>query len=135
MDLVKPTGQNAPSDGQFEAAVAESLVDVLTAKLKEDDSWNLYCDIELKLMPVLLSMERFGTGLDTNVLKDISSEISGHIEELRAEIIELAGEDFNIDSPKQLGHILFEVLGARYEEVKEESYGLVNERHRARKAA
>lgn len=111
LDLVKPTGQNAPSDGQFEAAVAESLVDVLTTKLKEDDSWNLYCDIELKLMPVLLSMERFGTGLDTNVLKDISSEISGHIEELRAEIIGLAGEDFNIDSPKQLGHILFEVLG------------------------
>ena len=54
LDLIKPIGPDAPSDGQFEAAVAESLVDVLTAKLKEDDSWNLYCDIELRLMPVLL---------------------------------------------------------------------------------
>lgn len=111
LDLVKPTGQDAPSDGRFEAAVAESLVDILTAKLKEDDSWNLYCDIEMRLMPVLLSMERFGVAIDTNVLKDISAEISGHIEELRSQIIELAGEDFNIDSPKQLGRILFEVLG------------------------
>ena len=111
LDLVKPTGQDAPSDGRFEAAVAESLVDILTAKLKEDDSWNLYCDIEMRLMPVLFSMERFGVAIDTNVLKDISAEISGHIEELRSQIIELAGEDFNIDSPKQLGRILFEVLG------------------------
>lgn len=111
LDLVKPTGQDAPSDGRFEAAVAESLVDILTAKLKEDDSWNLYCYIEMRLMPVLLSMERFGVAIDTNVLKDISAEISGHIEELRSQIIELAGEDFNIDSPKQLGRILFEVLG------------------------
>ncbi|MFR7754724.1 MAG: DNA polymerase, partial [Bacteroidales bacterium] len=65
----------------------------------------------MRLMPVLLSMERFGVAIDTNVLKDISAEISGHIEELRSQIIELAGEDFNIDSPKQLGRILFEVLG------------------------
>lgn len=111
LDIERPVGEHAPSIGQFEAAVAEALVDPLAAKLKADESWKLFCDIELALLPVLLSMERYGVAIDTDVLKGISSQISGSIATLRDEIVELAGEDFNIDSPKQLGHILFDVLG------------------------
>lgn len=111
LGLLKPTGDKAPSDGQFEAAVAQALVDVLAAKLKADGSWQVYCDIELPLMPVLLAMERYGVDVDAQVLDDISKEISGQIDALRAEIVGLAGEEFNIDSPKQLGHVLFDVLG------------------------
>ena len=111
LDLPKPSGDGAPSDGQFEAAVAEALVETLTAKLKADESWELFCDIELPLMPVLLDMERMGVRVDTEVLSKISLSISGRITQLHDEVIEMAGEDFNLDSPKQLGHILFDVLG------------------------
>ncbi len=111
LDLPKPSGEGAPSDGQFEAAVAEALVEPLTAKLKADDSWELFCDIELPLMPVLLQMERVGVRVDTDVLDTISQSIVGRITQLHDEVIEMAGEDFNLDSPKQLGHILFDVLG------------------------
>jgi DNA polymerase-1 len=109
--LERPTGDGAPSAGQFEAAVAEALIEPLTAKLKADESWDLFNDIELPLLPVLLQMELVGVRVDTSVLKQISDSISGDIERLKAEMVELAGEDFNVDSPTQLSHILFFVLG------------------------
>ena len=109
--LVRPEGDKAPSLGQFEAAVAEALIDPLTAQLKADGSYELFRDIEMPLMPVLEQMEALGVHIDTQVLADILKSIAGRLGALHDEIIDLAGEDFNIDSPKQLGHILFEVLG------------------------
>ncbi|MGI6033139.1 MAG: DNA polymerase I [Coriobacteriales bacterium] len=110
LGLLTPSGEGAPSAGQFEAAAMAALIDPLTAKLKADGSYQIFTDIELPLLAVLLDMELFGVKISTEVLKEISDSISGRIDELKAEIIDLAGEDFNIDSPMQLSHILFTVL-------------------------
>ena len=109
--LPAPTGEGAPSSGQFEAAVCAALVDVLEQRLKSDKSYSVFTDIEMPLLPVLTQMEHVGVHIDTDVLKQISDSIEGRIQQLHDQIIELAGEDFNINSPKQLGHILFDVLG------------------------
>ena len=109
--LAEPTGEGAPSSGQFEAAVCAAIVDVLEQRLKSDKSYSVFTDIEMPLLPVLTQMEHVGVHIDTDVLKQISDSIEGRIQQLHDQIIELAGEDFNINSPKQLGHILFDVLG------------------------
>ena len=109
--LPAPTGEGSPSSGQFEAAVCAALVDVLEQRLKSDKSYSVFTDIEMPLLPVLTQMEHVGVHIDTDVLKQISDSIEGRIQQLHDQIIELAGEDFNINSPKQLGHILFDVLG------------------------
>ena len=109
--LAAPSGEGAPSSGQFEAAVCAALVDVLGQRLKSDKSYSVFTDIEMPLLPVLTQMEHVGVHIDTDVLKQISDSIEGRIQQLHDQIIELAGEDFNINSPKQLGHILFDVLG------------------------
>ena len=109
--LSAPQGQGAPSAGQFEAAALAVLPPVLMRRLEQDGSRALYDDMELPLLPVLLSMELTGVNVSTSVLDDISRGIGSRIEQLRESIVELAGEDFNVDSPKQLGHILFDVLG------------------------
>ncbi|MFQ9741655.1 MAG: DNA polymerase [Slackia sp.] len=62
-------------------------------------------------MGALVDMERVGAMLDTDALASMGAETSAEIADVKAEIISLAGEEFNLDSPKQLGHILFEVLG------------------------
>ena len=68
-------------------------------------------DIEMPLVPVLVRMERVGVGLDTSVLAGLSADAEGSIDALRAEIHELAGGEFLVDSPKQLAEVLFEKLG------------------------
>ena len=72
---------------------------------------NLYENIELPLIPVLARMESIGVLLDTAVLADLSSKLQGNIEDLSREIHELAGREFNIASPKQLGEVLYGELG------------------------
>ena len=65
----------------------------------------------MPLVEVLADMERNGVSLDVKLLKRMSIEISDAIEELRGQIYDHAGCDFNIDSPKQLGEVLFDRLG------------------------
>jgi DNA polymerase-1 len=71
----------------------------------------LYRTVELPLVGVLGEMERVGVRLDVARLGEIAGRVRDRVEELRDQIWELAGEPFVIDSPKQLGHVLFEVLG------------------------
>lgn len=71
---------------------------------------NIFEDIEMPLVEVLSSMEEEGINLDVKALNEFSKELGNELDVLSASIIELAGTDFNIDSPKQLGQILFEVL-------------------------
>ncbi|MEO8276096.1 MAG: DNA polymerase I [Thermoanaerobaculia bacterium] len=71
----------------------------------------LYRDIECPLAPVLLRMEEAGIGLDTEFLAAMSTELASLLATLESAIYELAGEKFNIQSPSQLGVILFEKLG------------------------
>ena len=85
------------------------LHDDLRPKIRQDLE-DLYTRIELPLVPVLAAMEETGILLDVPVLESMSETIAVEIEGLTSAIYELAGEEFNINSPKQLGTILFEKL-------------------------
>jgi DNA polymerase-1 len=78
--------------------------------LEADDLVPLYRDIELPVVGVLAAMERAGVRLDTERLAEIRARVSDASEELRDQIYEHAGGEFVIDSPKQLGQVLFERL-------------------------
>ena len=71
----------------------------------------VYDEIELPLVAVLVRMESFGIGIDLEKLSGLSERFGARVAELEAEIHELAGEPFNIGSPKQLGEVLFDKLG------------------------
>ncbi len=92
------------------AAALYALQPALDAKLKELGMENLYYNIELPLCPVLARMEREGFLVDKKALYDFGEGLTGDIARLQQAIWDLAGEEFNINSPKQLGVILFEKL-------------------------
>jgi DNA polymerase-1 len=77
------------------------------------DLRRLYDEVDLPLMPVLLRMERAGVRIDTERLRELSVRLEGELARLTEEIYALAGTPFNINSPKQLGEVLFERLGLR----------------------
>lgn len=91
-------------------SIVEKSLPIQVEILKERDMWELYKDVELPLIKVLSSMERIGIEVDLAVLEDIKKETEGSIDELAQKIYKLAGKEFNISSPKQLGEILFEDL-------------------------
>ena len=78
--------------------------------LKRDEMYDLFLNIEMPLAPVLADMEIEGVKVDKNILNEMKEEMKGKIDVLTKEIYELAGVEFNISSPKQLGEILFEKL-------------------------
>ncbi len=87
------------------------LADRLNSVITERDQTDLLKHIEIPLSRVLVSMEREGMQVDTVGIKSFSQKLSKDIEILEKEIFTLADEEFNINSPKQLGVILFEKLG------------------------
>ncbi len=78
--------------------------------LKERKQWQLYQEIEVKLALILARMETRGITVDKEVLSTMEKDIDARLASFEQEIYELAGEAFNLNSPKQLGHILFEKL-------------------------
>ncbi len=104
-----------PREGEAAlAAHAKSgaqLAEILSAKLEELDMDRLYYDVELPLVPVLAEMEIDGVAVDPNILRDMSEETGRQIEQIASEIYTMAGAEFNINSTKQLGYILFEKMG------------------------
>ena len=93
-----------------DAEVTLRLKNVLEPKLKECGVEDLFWQIEMPLMPVLAYMERCGVCIDTEGLKETSRLFTEQMQQLEKEIHELAGVDFNIASPKQVGEVLFETL-------------------------
>ena len=85
--------------------------DSYISKLKIDDEFELYEKIEMPLVKVLADMEITGVKVDKSVLDEMKAETKKKIDILTDEIYELAGMEFNIASPKQLGEVLFEELG------------------------
>ncbi len=85
----------------------------LEKALSEKNMTSLYFDIELPLVYVLGDMELFGMRVNRQAIADYGKKLQLKADELTKEIYELAGEDFNINSPKQLGVILFEKLGLK----------------------
>jgi DNA polymerase-1 len=78
--------------------------------LEDQNLWQLFADLETPLVPILAEMELAGIKVDTNLLKELSEKFSAKLAELEKEIYKLAGQEFNINSPRQLGEILFDKL-------------------------
>lgn len=92
------------------AGAVHILRRMLESKLKQNDMLDLYRDVELPLVTVLFEMEQSGFTVDSDFLVSLGNEMSSRIKQIELECYELAGERFNILSPKQLGTILFEKL-------------------------
>jgi len=93
-----------------DADITLQLKHILYRKLKEEDLLKLAEEIEFPLIPVLVSMESSGIYMNADSLAEFEKELQTNIEKTVAQIHSIAGEEFNISSPKQLGVILFEKL-------------------------
>jgi DNA polymerase-1 len=87
-----------------------SLKETLEAELRQQGLWQLFTEVEMALVPVLVAMESNGILLDTNLLRDMSLEMGRELLRLEKEIYSSVGHEFNINSPQQLGKVLFEDL-------------------------
>ncbi len=92
------------------AAIFE-LAKYFKERIDQDGQHQLYYDIELPLVGVLAEMQLIGVYVDKDALQEFGQRLSGEISRLTKEIYSLAGEEFNINSPKQLGEILFSKMG------------------------
>ena len=117
-ELIGPKGKNQKSMRDLpptlvyeyaceDADVTLKLKNVLEPKLKESGVEHLFYDIEMPLVPVLAEMEMNGVCIDTDSLNETSKIFTNRMQELEQRIYELAGEQFNIASSKQVGDILF----------------------------
>ena len=93
--------------------VSEKLYSLLMKELSDNELEALYKEIEYPTIFVLNSMENYGIGIDKDALISYGSELDLEISRLTDEIYEAAGEEFNINSPKQLGVMLFEKMGLK----------------------
>ena len=113
--LMVPTEKELKDDACkkacYQAYIAWKAMPVLAEQLKEQGMDKLFYEVEMPLVFVLYDMEREGICMDAAALQEYGSKLEGSIIELEKKIHEAAGENFNINSPKQLGVILFEKLG------------------------
>lgn len=93
-----------------DADVTLKLKHVLEQELKTQGAERLFYDIEMPLVPVLAYMERNGVRVDTEALKQTSEHFTARMNQIEEEVHRLAGTDFNIASPKQVGEVLFDRL-------------------------
>jgi DNA polymerase I len=93
-----------------DADVTLQLWELFKAKLEESGQAKVFYEIETPLLPVLVAMEREGILMNEATLVETGKSLEGHIEKLRESINSAAGREFNLNSPKQLGEILFDEL-------------------------
>ena len=93
------------------AAEMEALGRVLESALEEAGLAEVFFDVDMPLLPVLVRMERKGIRLDPKVFSALSKELEEGTRKIEKRVAAIAGEDFNINSPKQLAFLLFEKLG------------------------
>jgi DNA polymerase-1 len=108
-----------------DADVTLQLAEIFNAELDKTHTKKLFEEIEIPLVGVLASMEKEGINLDVPFLKSLSKELGNDIAQLESRIYEIAGEKFNLASPKQLGDILFDKLkigGAKQKKTKTGQY-------------
>ena len=117
-ELIGPKGKSqknmrdlSPADicdyAAEDADITLRLYNVLKPRLKEADVEDLFYNIEMPLVPVLAKMEMNGVLLDTNALAETSKVLTERMKQIEKEIYDLAGHEFNIASPKQVGEVLF----------------------------
>lgn len=112
---------------QSKASVLNKIKEICINKLIQSSQLKLYSDIELPLVEVLFDMECSGIKIDTNQIKTLSEIYHKELDELSAKIYALAGEEFNINSPKQLQVVLFEKLQLEYKGKKGTSVEVLTE--------
>ena len=120
-ELIGPKGKNQRSMRELDpkdvyeyaaedADITLQLKNKLEPELKKYGAKKLFYEIEMPLMPVLAEMEMNGVCLDTDSLAETSKQLTSRMNEIEQRIYELAGQPFNIASPKQVGEILFDKL-------------------------
>lgn len=120
-ELIGPRGKNQknmrslnPKDIYLyaceDADITLKLKNILEQELKKNDAEKLFYDIEMPLVPVLVNMESNGVRIDTEALKQSSEHFTIRMKAIEQEIYALAGGEFNISSPKQVGEVLFDKL-------------------------
>ena len=112
-DAFSLLGDAAAAEASFDsyATAVDGLYETLAPKLREKDLWDLFQTAELPLCRVLAEMERTGCRVDKGALVSFGEMLSARIAQKEKAIYDMAGEEFNINSPKQLGEILFGKLG------------------------
>jgi DNA polymerase-1 len=93
-----------------DAEITLLLTSILEEKLRDTDNYALFRDLEMRLIPVLMDMEMAGIKIDVDFLKAMSEAFAHELSLIEQKVFDLAGEGFNINSPQQLGYILFEKL-------------------------
>jgi DNA polymerase-1 len=93
-----------------DADMTGQLAELLTPELHQQGLWQLFSEVEMPLVPVLVSMERNGVALDIELMRQMSHRLGEQLLKLETEIYDSVGHRFNINSPQQLSFILFEEL-------------------------
>jgi DNA polymerase I len=109
-DLVQGYLDVQPTKPEELAVALYHLQPVLRDRLKKEEQENVLDEVELPLVPILTEMERFGIRADRDQLREFSKTLQVEIDRVTKMIFELAGQEFTIGSPKQLGEILFDKL-------------------------
>ena len=112
-DAFSLLGDSAEAEASLDryTAAVDALYETLAPQLREKDLWELFETAEMPLCAVLADMERAGCRVDARALAAFGEALSARIAQQEQAIYEMAGEEFNINSPKQLGEILFGKLG------------------------
>jgi DNA polymerase-1 len=106
-DVAARNGQAAPTTPAAAALAVRAMTPTLKSEIEKAGVERVYKEIDLPLAPVLFRMEQAGVRIDRQVLIDLSARFDKEISSLQGQIHGLAGEIFNINSPKQLGEVLF----------------------------
>lgn len=107
----------------FETTTFSEIVEKLTAKLKDQQLWSVYETIEQPLLDVIEYLNGVGVSLDVAYLKSLSEKMHAELATLEANIYDLAGGTFNINSPKQMGEVLFDRLALKPKQQKKTATG------------
>lgn len=99
-----------PQDSHAQAAALWQLYPLMAARLNDAGLVEMYNDMELPLVDVLIDMEREGVRIDVDALREYAAQLSAERSAIEEQVYEMAGERFNISSPKQLGEVLYEKL-------------------------
>ena len=110
-DVAARNSQPAPATLPAAAAAIQALVPALKTEVEKGGLARVYTEIDLPLAPVLFRMERAGVRIDKGVLDGLSKRFAIELDRVGESIFSLAGRRFNINSPKQLGEVLFTHLG------------------------
>ena len=107
---VKSTGHDKASNIREEMNLLSTLSRELFRKLEEMNLWSLFYQLEMRILPALVTMERVGVLVDTEKLKTIGEELKRKIKEVQRKAEKAAGKSFNLSSPKQVREILYDEL-------------------------